>query len=93
MPFSTPSRTVTRVQHERQTRAKGILINRDADGILERGNVTVGAYLGHSGPKTKVEIGRYRIIIDGVQLKDLADALIDTAEQLEDDLRFYGGAA
>lgn len=81
------------VQHEKRTKAKAVLINRDAEGILARGNITVGAYLGHSGPKTKVEIGRHRIIVDGVQLKDLADALVDTAEQLDDDLRFYGGAA
>lgn len=81
------------MQYEKRTRAKGILINRDAEGILARGNITVGAYLGHSGPKTKIEVDRHRIIIDGVQLKDLANALIDTAEQLDDDLRFYGGEA
>ena len=81
------------MQHEIRTRAKGILVEKGTEGILERGHVVVGAYLGDTGPKTKVEIGRHRIIIDGVQLTDLADALIDTAEQLDDDLKFFGGAA
>lgn len=79
------------MQYEERTRAKGILVEKDVDGILERGHVVVGAYLGDTGPKTRIGIGQHRFIIDGVQLKDLANALIDTAEQLDDDLRFYGG--
>lgn len=81
------------MQYETRTRAKGILVEKDVDGILERGHLVVGAYLGDTGPKTRIGIGQHRFILDGVQLKDLADALIDTAEQLDDDLRFYGGAA
>lgn len=81
------------MQYERRTRAKGILVEKDVDGILERGHIVVGAYLGDTGPKTRIGIGQHRFIIDGVQLKDLANALIDTAEQLDDDLRFYGGEA
>jgi hypothetical protein len=81
------------LQYEKRTRAKGILVEKDVDGILERGHIVVGAYLGDTGPKTRIGIGQHRFIIDGVQLKDLADALIDTAEQLDDDLRFYGGTA
>ena len=81
------------MQYEKRTKAKGILVEKDVDGLLERGHVVVGAYLGDTGPKTRIGIGQHRFIIDGVQLKDLADALIDTAEQLDDDLRFYGGTA
>ena len=81
------------MQYEIRSRAKGILVEKGAEGILERGHVVVGAYLGDSGPKTRIGIGQHRFIIDGVQLTALADALIDTAEQLDDDLRFYGGTA
>lgn len=81
------------MQYEKRTRAKGILVEKGAEGLLDRGHIVVGAYLGDSGPKTRIGIGQHRFIIDGVQLKDLADALIDTAEQLDDDLRFYGGTA
>lgn len=81
------------MQYERKSRAKAILVEKGVDGIIERGNIIVGAYLGDTGPKTRIGIGQHRFIIDGVQLKDLADALIDTAEQLDDDLQFYGGAA
>ena len=81
------------MQHEIRTRAKGILVEKGTEGILERGHVVVGAYLGDTGPKTRIGIGQHRFIIDGVQLKDLANAIIDTAERLEDDLRFYGGEA
>lgn len=81
------------MQYEKKSKAKGILVEKDVAGILERGNIVVGAYLGDTGPKTRIGIGQYRFIIDGVQLKDLANALIDTAEKLEDDLQFYGGTA
>ena len=81
------------MQYEIRSRAKGILVEKGAEGILERGHVVVGAYLGDSGPKTRIGIGQHRFIIDGVQLTALADALIDTAEQLDDDMRFYGGTA
>lgn len=81
------------MQYEKRTRAKGILVEKGAEGLLDRGHIVVGAYLGDTGPKTRIGIGQHRFIIDGVQLKDLADALIDTAEQLDDDLRFYGGTA
>lgn len=81
------------MQYEKRTKAKGILVEKDVEGILEKGNIVVGAYLGDTGPKTRIGIGQHRFIIDGVQLKCLADALIDTAEQLEDDLAFYGGGA
>lgn len=81
------------MQHEKRSKAKGILVEKGVDGILERGHIVVGAYLGDTGPKTRIGIGQHRFIIDGVQLKDLANALIDTAEQLEDDLQFYGGAS
>lgn len=81
------------MQHEKRSKAKGILVEKGAEGVLERGHVVVGAYLGDTGPKTRIGIGQHRFIIDGVQLKDLADALIDTAERLEDDMRFYGGGA
>ena len=81
------------MQYEIRSRARGILVEKGAEGILERGHVVVGAYLGDSGPKTRIGIGQHRFIIDGVQLTALADALIDTAEQLDDDMRFYGGTA
>lgn len=81
------------MQYEKKSRAKGILVEKGAEGILERGNIIIAAYLGDTGPKTRIGIGQHRIIIDGVQLTDLADALIDTAEQLDDDLKFFGGTA
>lgn len=81
------------MQYEKKSKAKAILVEKGAEGILERGHIVVGAYLGDTGPKTRIGIGQHRFIIDGVQLKDLANALIDTAEQLDDDLRFFGGTA
>ena len=81
------------MQYEKKSRAKAILVEKGVDGILERGHIVVGAYLGDTGPKTRIGIGQHRLITDLSQLKDLAAAMIDVAEQLEDDLRFYGGSA
>ena len=81
------------MQYEQKTRAKAILVEKDVDGILERGNIVVGAYLGNTGPKLRIGIGQHRLIADLSQIKDLADAMIDVAEQLDDDMRFYGGTA
>ena len=81
------------MQHEKKSKAKAILVEKDVDGILERGNIVVGAYLGNTGPKLRIGIGQHRLIADLSQIKDLADAMIDVAEQLDDDMRFYGGTA
>lgn len=81
------------MHYEKRTRAKAILVEQHVDGILERDRIVVGAYLGDTGPKVRFGVGRHRFITDLSQLKDLVDAMIDVAEQLEDDLRFYGGGA
>lgn len=81
------------MQYEKKSKAKAILVEKDVDGILERGNIIIGAYLGDTGPKLRIGIGQHRFIADLSQVKDLADAMIDVAEQVEDDLQFYGGGA
>lgn len=81
------------MQYERKSKAKAILVDKGVDGILERGNIVVGAYLGDTGPKLRIGIGQHRFITDLSQVKDLADAMVDVAEQVEQDLAFYGGAA
>ena len=81
------------MQYEKKSKAKAILVEKDVDGILERGNIIIAAYLGDTGPKLRIGIGQHRLITDLSQLKDLADAMVDVAEQLEDDLQFYGGEA
>ena len=81
------------MQHEKKSKAKAILVEKDVDGILERGNIIIAAYLGDTGPKLRIGIGQHRLITDLSQLKDLADAMVDVAEQLEDDFQFYGGGA
>lgn len=81
------------MQYEKKSRAKAILVEKDVDGILERGNIIIAAYLGDTGPKLRIGIGQHRLIADLSQIKDLADAMIDVAEQLDDDMRFYGGTA
>lgn len=81
------------MQYEKKSRAKAILVEKGVDGIIERGNIVISAYLGDTGPKLRIGVGQHRLITDLSQLKDLADAMIDVAEQLEDDLQFYGGGA
>ena len=81
------------MQYEKKSRAKAILVEKDVDGILERGNIIIAAYLGDTGPKLRIGIGNHRLITDLSQLKDLADAMVDVAEQVEQDLAFYGGEA
>lgn len=81
------------MQHEKRSKAKGILVEKNVGGVIERGHIVVGAYLGTTGPKMRIEIGQHRIISDLSQLRDLAGAMVDVAEQVEDDLRFYGGGA
>ena len=81
------------MQYEKKSRAKAILVEKDVDGILERGNIIIAAYLGDTGPKLRIGIGQHRFVTDLSQVKDLADAMVDVAEQLDDDMRFYGGTA
>ena len=81
------------MQYEKKSKTKAVLVEKDVEGILERGNIVVGAYLGNTGPKLRIGIGQHRLIADLSQIKDLADAMIDVAEQLDDDMRFYGGTA
>ena len=79
------------MQHEKKSKAKAILVEKDVDGILERGNIIIAAYLGDTGPKLRIGIGNHRLITDLSQLKDLADAMVDVAEDVEKDLAFYYG--
>ena len=79
------------MQYEKKSRAKAILVEKGVEGILERGNIIISAYLGDTGPKLRIGIGQHRLITDLSQLKDLADAMVDVAEQLEQDIAFYGG--
>ena len=81
------------MQYEKKSKTKAVLVEKDVEGILERGNIVVGAYLGNTGPKLRIGIGQHRLIADLSQIKHLADAMIDVAEQVEQDLAFYGGTA